>query len=260
VATQPLTPEQQEFVDEWDSIPLREQLLISDLVGMVYPNERDEPCGIPAGVLRQFAFTCYDNREKIEWIEDEDGVDWTIPAELAAEWLRDAWRLSIQTLVPRPRTSAARNRETRPKAAAAGSSSRARSPGRSDDDPPLPECECGCGLPAPPGRRTVDERHAGRVRLRRFRERNRVAVDPEAQLDELARRRRDWFVREAQTLGPAAENRVRVNELAQRALEIRLRLPSSNGDGPGRRAELVQIEHELERAWESVRTAEAVAR
>lgn len=138
-------------------------------------------------------------------------------------------RLRRRNLQPRstPRDHAPR----RPRTATAARTRGARSPGRLDDDPPSPPpCKCGCGEVAPPGRRTVDETHATRVRLRRLRDRRRV--DPEARLDELARRRLEQFVQQGQTLGPAARLREHVNALADRRLELRIALPSANGDGP----------------------------
>jgi hypothetical protein len=144
---------------------------------------------------------------------------------------------------------------------------RARSPGRraeedSEDSEPCQPCECECGELAPPGRRTVDEVHATRIRVRRCRDRKRVdRLDPaaeavERELEQYERRRAE-IVSEVPAL---SGGRARAEVLANRRHEIWSRLPDANGDGVALRVELDQLTRRLYDEWEAVRMVEAVTR
>lgn len=233
-----------------DSTVVAEEELACALADYVIDNPQ-----IPLAERMDFGRHVMESADQLERTFDGG---WFVPPHVVVAWTNRHGRLAIPQPVLRNRGQRGRpaRRVTR------RHSRRARSVDREPDDEPQPQpCECGCGELAPAGRRTVDEVHATRIRVRRCRDRKRGGLDPAtlAAEQELARyeRRRAGQVRQAQAHGRA---RAHVEVLARRRLEIYLALPSANGDGPALRVELDRLTRELEDGWDAVRTVEAVTR
>lgn len=208
----------------------------------LYVDEPERTSPAPLGVDGFVHPDARVQRAKARWLGDRGG-------RLAAR------RSSRHQQMNRAPRSKRRTRPARRNAATAASSP------RGPDRPPR-LCACGCGKPVPAGRRKyASDPCENRAAQRRWRERHRVdpseAAGREADL-ELVRyeRRHSEVVREAAGL---AGIRARVEELAERRLEIYLALPYANGNGAALRVELDQVTRAIADGWESVRL-EAVAK